>query len=65
MKIDDGNKLWEKKEEIPEDLIHYIHDEVWDLKYSDEDYYVAGTGDEYEYSENCEDFVNQINGMFI
>ena len=34
----------------------YIHDEVWDLKATPDGgcIIVAGTGDEYEYSETCE-----------
>ena len=60
MKIDiDGNKLWEKKRGNPRGFNPlYIHDEVWDLKATPDGgcIIVAGTGDEYEYSENCEDF---------
>ena len=58
MKIDiDGNKLWEKKRGNPRGFNPlYIHDEVWDLKATPDGgcIIVAGTGDEYEYSETCE-----------
>ena len=57
MKIDlDGNKLWEKKRGNPRGFNPlYIHDEVWDLKATDDGgcIIVAGTGDEYAYEESC------------
>ena len=57
MKIDlDGNKLWEKKRGNPRGFNPlYIHDEVWDLKATDDGgcIIVAGTGDEYAYEDSC------------
>ena len=57
MKIDlDGNKLWEKKRGNPRGFNPlYIHDEVWDLKATNDGgcIIVAGTGDEYAYEESC------------
>ena len=57
MKIDlNGNKLWEKKRGNPRGFNPlYIHDEVWDLKATDDGgcIIVAGTGDEYAYEESC------------
>ena len=69
MKIDKkGNKVWEKKRGNPRGYNpFYIHDEVWDLKATPDGgcIIVAGTGDEYDYSENCDGSIDQSDTWHV
>ena len=69
MKIDlNGNKIWENKRGNPRGYDQqYIHDEVWDLKATPDGgcIIVAGTGDEYTYSESCEGSIDKSDTWHV
>ena len=69
MKIDlNGNKIWENKRGNPRGCNpQFIHDEVWDLKATPDGgcIIVAGTGDEYTYSESCEGSIDKSDTWHV